>query len=428
MTDAGRARRQAALACLAVIGRDVGSLLPLPEQPLPDDEFDALAALAEPHRVIGALAEAVATGELAVTPRQHAVVAEHHARWMTQCLRAERLLLLVADCLGAHGIEARVLKGSALAHIVYADPAWRAFGDVDLLVPGPRIDEVAHLAEAELGGVRPYPELRPGFDREFGKDVLIRINGIELDIHRTFVTGPFGLTIPLEQLFASATPFVVGERTLHALGGEEMFLHACYNAALGDRPVRWGSQRDLLLVYERCHIDNDSVSAIAADWSATAVVQHAARLTMDTLRLGHQHALAALAALPVPAREARRLQSYLVRTRSYRRPLASLPVIKGMRARARYARALVAPSHAYLSSRGWTEGSHVRTSAPEPPGRWPCLSRCRAVSSSGTRLRCSGGWSTVCSFWARRRPFRRGSRHRATRCGPRLPSRARSLR
>src|SRR4029453_14814298 len=126
------------------------------------------------------------------------VVAEHHLHWMTQCLRAERLLLRVTDCLDAHGIEARVLKGSALARTVYADPAWRAFGDVDLLVPAPRIDEVARLVAEQLGGVRRFPGRRPSFARGFGKDVLIRADGIELDIHRTFVTGPFGLTTPLD--------------------------------------------------------------------------------------------------------------------------------------------------------------------------------------------------------------------------------------
>jgi hypothetical protein len=139
-----------------------------------------------------------------------------------------------------------------------------------------------------------------------------------------------------------------------------MFLHACYNAALGDLPVRWSALHDLLLIHRRHAIDNEAVSVMAAAWGATAVVRHAACLTIDTFRLGRRHALASLGALPVPAREARRLQSYLTRARSYRRPLASLSAIKGMRARARYARALVTPSEAYLRSRGWTEGSHVR--------------------------------------------------------------------
>jgi hypothetical protein len=350
----------AELVCLALAGCDLGSPLPLPDQPLSDVEFDEVVELAERHRVIGALAEAAATDRLSMTDRQRDIVASRHVEWMTQCLHTERLLLRVTDCLDAHGIESRVLKGSALASIVYEDPAWRAFGDVDLLVPAERIGDVVRLVVEELGGVRPFPELRPGFDREFGKEVLVRIDGIELDVHRTFVTGPFGLTIPLEQLFESSTPFTVGGRTMHALGAEAMFLHACYNAALGDRPVRWGSQRDLLAVHERCSIDNDAVSAIAEEWSATAVVRHAARLTLDTLRLGRDHALASLASLPVAAHEARWLESYLSDARSYRRPLASLTVIKGVRARARYARAIVTPSRAYLRSRGWTGQTHVR--------------------------------------------------------------------
>jgi hypothetical protein len=352
--------RGAELVCLALVGSDFGSPIRLPEQPLSDGELDDVVDLADRHRLVGALAEAVMSGRLPLTARQHDIVAAHHLQWMTQCLHAERLLLRVADCLDTHGVEFRVLKGSALAGVAYADPAWRAFGDVDLLVPGARIDDVARLVVEELHGVRPYPELRPGYDREFGKEVLIRVDGIELDVHRTFVTGPFGLTIQLDQLFESSTPFTVGGRTLHALGTEPMFLHACYNAALGDRPVRWSSQRDLLAVHERCRVDNDAVSALAEQWEATAVVRHAARLTMDTLDLGPEHALASLASRAAPASETKRLQSYLSGARSYRRPLASLAVIKGTRARVRYGRALVTPSRAYLRSRGWSAPGHVR--------------------------------------------------------------------
>ena len=41
--------------------------------------------------------------------------------------------------LGAAGIDVRALKGPAVGRLEYPDPSWRAYGDVDLLVPG---DEV----------------------------------------------------------------------------------------------------------------------------------------------------------------------------------------------------------------------------------------------------------------------------------------------
>jgi hypothetical protein len=72
------------------------------------------------------------------------------------------------------------------------------------------------------------------------------------------------------------------------------------------------------------------------------------------------HVLSPLAELDVPRREERLLQSYLTTARSYRRALAALAVIPGVRARFRYARAIAVPSAAYLESRGWTKRRHVR--------------------------------------------------------------------
>ena len=250
-------------------------------------------------------------------------------------------------------------------------------------------------------------ELRPGFDREFGKDVLIRINGIELDIHRTFVTGPFGLTIPLEQLFASATPFAVGGRTLHALGGEEMFLQACYNAALGDRPVRWGSRpRPAPRLRALPHRQRLGVG------DRRGLERHGGRPARGTAHDGHPPAGAPACAgrsRSAPGSHRPRPASAAELPRAHEELPTTARVLAGdqggarscpLRPRARRSEPCVP------AQPGLDRGKPRAKGAPEPPGRWPCLSRCRAVSSSGTRLRCSGGWSTVCSCWARRRPFR----------------------
>ena len=46
--------------------------------------------------------------------------------------------------------------------------------------------------------------------------------------------------------------------------------------------------------------------------------------------------------------------------RSYTRQLASLVTIPGIGAKARFLRAILAPSPEYLEARGWSRGSHVR--------------------------------------------------------------------
>jgi hypothetical protein len=347
---------------LAVTAHGFRSRYELPDQPVADKEFDELLLLAGHHRLIGAVAEVVTNGALRTTDTQRATLTDHHADWMRQALRVEQLLIRVGECFSRAGVDARVLKGVALAHLVYPDSAWRVFSDLDLLVPGDQLDDATRLAREELGGTQSIPELRPGFDRAFGKEALVRVDGVELDIHRTFVTGPFGLLIDLQELFEQSTPLHVGGGSFQALDANMMFLHACYNAALGDYPPRLGSLRDLLVLSEQVHIDSDRVISTAREWGATAVVQRAARMTVDALALQPGPALTALAplaALTVDRRELRLLRSYLTPARGYRRPLASIAVIPGLRAKARYARALVAPSREYLRSRGLTERTYA---------------------------------------------------------------------
>jgi len=103
------------------------------------------------------------------------------------------------------------------------------------------------------------------------------------NLHRTFVTGPFGLTIGLDELFTSGTEISIGTRPLLALSAEHQFLHACYNVALGDYPVPLCSVRDLLLCLQHLDVDLDQIVAIAARWNGTAVVQRAAAAAIETV-------------------------------------------------------------------------------------------------------------------------------------------------
>lgn len=345
---------------LAVAVHGFGSGPALPTSPVGDDEFVKLLALAQRDRLLGAVAHAVFDGMFPVTQDQYRSLADMHAQWLRHSLMVERLLLRVAGCFEREGIEFRVIKGAAISRLLYSDPSWRVFGDLDLLIPSDRFDDAVHLATTELGGTQPVPELRPGFDHQFGKEALIRIDGIELDLHRTFVTGAFGLTIDLDRLFDGGTAFRVSGHSFTALSADALFLHCCYNLALGDHPVRLCSLRDLLLARQELDVDLDAVMRLAHDWRATAVLQRAAEIVVEALGRPYAHDLSRLAAISVPRSEAWLLRSYLTSARSYSRPLASLVVIPGIRARLRYALALMSPSEAYLDSRGWTRQRHLR--------------------------------------------------------------------
>ena len=354
---------------IAVTAAKTESPLRLPMKPLAAEDFDELLRLAERHRILGALAEAVHDGLLPVEDRQHEAVSARHRVWAVHCLQAERLLCQAHKSLQTLGLELRVLKGPALARIAYDDPAWRVFSDVDILVPSYQLDDAVGTLISELGAVPAVAQIRPGFDREFGKDVTVRVEGLELDVHRTFVSGPFGLTARLDRLFEDRTPIDIGSCRLSALGSADLFLHACFEAALGDYPLRLGALRDLVAVHARVPVDGREIAEVARSWRASAVVRRAARLACEVLELDPRHGLQRFSDLDVPRMESWLLRAYLTPARSYTRPLASVIVIPGVGARVRYALALAFPSREYLRGRAWTYRGHVRRAAHRLRGR-----------------------------------------------------------
>ena len=182
--------------------------------------------------MLGLLSEAVRVGDLSLEDYQVEAVIRTARSWLTHDLWVERELLRIADVLTGAGIPFRVLKGVALANSVYADPALRVFGDIDILVAADRFVDAATLLAESRGAIRELPELRPGFDRRFGREILLRSGATEIDVHRTLVDGPYGLTIPLADLLEDPIEFPLGDRVLPGLGHTDRFLHACYSVAL----------------------------------------------------------------------------------------------------------------------------------------------------------------------------------------------------
>ena len=175
-------------------------------------EWRALLTAATRERLTPLLAIAADEGALRLTDDQHREARRAHEQAMRLCVLLERALVEVSDELDAAGVEHRVLKGSAVAHLDFPDPAWRAFGDVDVLVRGSDYDRALGVLTAK-GAHRRYHEVRPGFDRRFGKGACVVLtDGTQIDVHRTFVSGPFGLTVDLPELFETWTTFDVGGR------------------------------------------------------------------------------------------------------------------------------------------------------------------------------------------------------------------------
>lgn len=342
----------------------LGSLHEWPKEPLAVHEFELALAEARRQRLVGLLTRAAVDGRLPLTPEQEVTVDEAWTEAMRWNLHLERATVRMVEELGAQGIETRNLKGVAAAHLDYPDPSWRQSSDIDLLVRPDQIDAAArHLADH--GFTRPVAEPRPGFDRRFGKGAtFVTGTGLELDLHRTFAMGPFGLTIRIEDLWADAQPFRVAGHQLTALVPELRLVHACFHTALGDRVPRLVPQRDIAQLVLSGRVDPVAVRDLARRWGCEVVLAAAIRRSWRSLAIADATALSEWARKYQPSpEEERALAAYHKDGAKYAElswlALKTLPLTE----RLSFGWSLVFPSSGRLGGRELTLQQRVQRAA-----------------------------------------------------------------
>src|SRR5262245_14458505 len=273
-------------------------------------------------------------------------------RALALALVLEQLLLGVARQLDRAGVTARVLRGPAVTHTVYPEPGLRAFADIDLLVAAEDYDAALALMCAN-GARRRFREPRRGFERRFGKGVCLEFSdGLEIDVHRTLVAGPFGLALDAEALFEHSATFRVGGLTLEGLDPEARLIDACLHAALRARP-RLTALRDVAQMVLYAPLDVAQLRDLCGQWRCGIVLQRA--LEMAWAAFG-------LTSTPEPVRWARAyeptaferhaLDVYIGPDPSYaRQAVAGLRAVPGLWSKAAYAAALLLPSRDYVRAR-----------------------------------------------------------------------------
>lgn len=348
----GGASPRALAARLASFGL-AGTLHDCPQEPLDEATWTSLTRVVRQQRLTGMLTSAITAGAWPATPEQWEEALDFHVDATFGVLQLEWALLAVVEELAAAGVEARVLKGSAVAHLDYPRPHERIFGDVDLLVRGDDFDAaVATLTAA--GYVRRFPQPRPGFDRRFSKGTSFAMpNGLELDLHRTFVMGPFGLLVDLEDVWTGHSEFQLAGSRLRGLSDEVRFLHACFHAALGDVEPRLVPQRDVVQMLLSGKLDVELVRTLMRRWQAEPVVARAVALSWETLAVADVVALSAWAQHYTPTREQDAFLSVYRDPRgSYAaKELLALRTIRGLRDKSAFLHALLFPERQYLTGR-----------------------------------------------------------------------------
>jgi len=331
-----------------------GSTRTYPTKPLDDESWRTIRRAAQDHRVTGLLVAAVKDGAFPATAAQFGDVRGGHVRTMLRVMSLEQELLELVGLLDRHGINHRVLKGTAVAHLDYADPALRSFIDLDVLVRADDFERTVRVL-TDAGFVRTLMEPAPGFDRRFDKGTtLIGSAGYELDLHRTFVLGPWGLVIELEDLWRDGgQEFIVAGRPVRALSRDTRFMHACYHAALGDWPLRLSSLRDVVEMLLRIGDDAGPIRQLAARWHAEAVVAAAIADANRLLGIAPRTELERWAAgYPFSRREEARLALHTHPDKTFAaQALSTLVALPRLRDKADYLRALLLPEPQYVADR-----------------------------------------------------------------------------
>lgn len=331
---------------------------PLPFGPLEPSSWDVLARQVVEQRIECLLRRAIVEGAFPATPVQAEAARSLARRRTLRVLQLEGLLVRTSRLFDDQAIQHRIMKGPAMARTVYTHFSDRAFGDIDLIVRPDQFATAVAALEAE-GGIRRYDQPRPGFDRRFTKAAsVVMPDGLSVDLHRTLVLGPFGLSIRLEDLFLSPGSMTLSGHSIATFNAVTACVHAGLHAALGDWPARLVPLRDVAQFAYLPGLDTGDVVATARSWKADTPL--AAALTETERRFGRLDTdLTQWARSHSPTRrDARYLALYQQPDRSYRKlALAATAEVIGVGDKLRYLTSLAFPERAYLARR---EGSYAR--------------------------------------------------------------------
>jgi hypothetical protein len=322
-------------------------------------------SLAGQHRVQGLLWSAIADGSVAGSDEVVDLARHSTVEALRTCLLSEQTAVLALSALSRAGVEARVLKGVAIAHLDHDDPAERVFGDADLLIR--RMDY--HVALAALTGAgfrRSKPPVRSWWEQRFAKAVVLHApSGGELDLHLTIAGGYFGETIDHGRLWStSSEPFDLAGVEARGLDVEGRLLHACCHAVLGGASglrVR----RDIAQLVLLSRADWRVAVARAEKDGADEVLADAVRTTWSDLQLDPGHEFARWASKPeTDPTQLRAIASYSSETNNgwSSEGRGTLPAL-GPADRVRFLAGLAAPSTGNRQFRGRTWPQHLGAGA-----------------------------------------------------------------
>lgn len=229
-----------------------------------------LARLAERHRMTGVAIAALDDGALdGASDELTSAMLPAHRHLLHSSLAAEANLVAVSHLLAGAGIEHRVLKGCATAHLDHADPSVRLTSDADVLVPVGGLDAVASVIAPYVDDRATVPDRAPGWRSRFGKDLTVSLrSGGWIDVHQRIASGYFGERLAMDEVWADGECFELAGHQLTGLAPTMRLLHAAVHAA-GRAGLH--SQRDVLVLLDRADVDWRAMTATVERWGIEAL-------------------------------------------------------------------------------------------------------------------------------------------------------------
>lgn len=287
-----------------MLGHGLATTLRPPLSPLGPAAWVALRHACSTHRLEGHLITAVADGSLPTTADQRAEIADLELSSTRTRVRYDEVCRPVLDTLAEAGIPHRLLKGSALGWTDYPDPQQRPTADLDILVPGNRLEDAVHVL-TEQGATTLNPEPAPGYARQVFKGSTVTMpSGLEVDMHRILSWGPLGVRVPEQDLWAPGRVFDRLGHPAETLDVDRTLIHLCAHLLLLGA-VRASEVRDVAQLATSPGLDPERTVAIAHRWGHAGILAVALRMTERELRLvPDAHPLAGWAATHrVPLRD-----------------------------------------------------------------------------------------------------------------------------
>jgi hypothetical protein len=321
----------------------------LSDSPIDDSTWPRLLELAKNQRLVGLLRTAAQDGVLALAGGQWARLEEAHQEVTADTAEAESSTAELAGILEGGGIECRVLKGPALAHLDYPSADQRPFVEANLLVKAEHfVEAIALLGRNGYG--RTHAEPASGFDARFRKGtVLASGSGTRVEVHRTIADGPYAMIVEHTELFRASSPVMVAGQRLSALGPEERLLHACFEARVGDTRPLLIRLRDIVQLVLSHDLDIGRIEMLSGAWGAQSLVAEAVRRAWTLLGVTDIVPLSAWASShPTSRKEQRRLLAYHTARSRTLVSIQSFGAIRPRRAVLSYLRAIALPDRAYL--------------------------------------------------------------------------------